>query len=184
MRKTEGGVFTADLETAEEYFRRIIEMFPTSKYVPYANFGIAYVKMKRKNYAECGTLFETFYQRYRSHQKAPEALYLAIKCYLEFVDTPDRDITYALKVRELSEEFIRNNYTGEMKGEVELIRQKVIEVIAQHHIGVAQFYIRRKIFEAAVERINEVLRDEEMRNTKYGKYAEDLKRKIEEQRLR
>lgn len=182
MKKTEGGIFTADLETAEEYFRKIIELFPTSKYVPQANFGIAYVKMKKGNYAEAGPLFETFYQRYRSHFQAPDALFLAIKCYLEFVDTPDRDITYAVKVRELASMFIKNHPDEPRIKEIESTKQKMLEIIAQHHIEIAEFYIRRKMFEPSIERINQIFQDDELRKTKYGKIAEEIKQRIEKKR--
>ncbi|MCS7212935.1 MAG: outer membrane protein assembly factor BamD [Candidatus Calescibacterium sp.] len=182
MKKTEGGIFTADLETAEEYFRKIIELFPTSKYVPKANFGIAYVKMKKGNYAEAGPLFEVFFQRYRSHPQAPDALYLAIKCYLEFVDTPDRDITYAVKVRELSSIFIKNFPENDKIKEVQNIKQRMLEIIAQHNLEIAEFYARRKLFEPSIERINEILKDEELSQTKFRRLAEELKIRIQKQR--
>lgn len=182
MKKAEGGIFTADPETAEEYLRRIIELFPTSRYVPDANFGIAYVNMKRRNFAEAASLFEMFYQRYRSHPKAPRALYFAIKCYMEFVDTADRDITYAQKVRELSATFIRNHPNSEEIKEVKEIRQKVLELIAQHHLEISRFYARRKLFEASLDRINDLIKDEELSRTKYRRIAEELKQKIEKRR--
>lgn len=174
MKKLEGGIFTADPETAEEYFRKIIENFPTSKYIPDAYLGIALVKLKKGNHAEACPLLENFYQRYPSHPKAQEALYLAIKCYTRFVDTPDRDITYAIKVRELSKVFLEN-FENE---EVEKIRENVLNIIAQHHLEIAEFYIRRRVFQPAIDRLNQILQDEELRKTKYGKYAKELKEKI------
>ncbi len=205
MRKAGGGLFRADFDTAEEYLRKIIELYPGSKYVPYAWFGLAYVKMKRGDCAEAGVLFETFYQRYRAHPKAPEALYWAIKCNVKFVDTPDRDISYAEKVRKLANEFLsfagaqnegfqdggaqndgtQNNGTENEKknlilDEVKRIREEVLSIVAEHHLKVAEFYVRRKVVFPAIERLKIILEDSELSQTPQAKKAREMKKELEE----
>lgn len=178
MKKLEGSIFTADYDTAEQYFEKIIELFPGTKYVPDANFGIAYAKMKKGDCAEAAVLFESFYQKYTSHQKAPLALYYSIKCYMKFVDTPDRDITYAEKVRVLSSLFLQNYKDNEKKDEISKIHKEVLEIIAQHHLSVAEFYIRRKVYPPATRRIKIILEDRELSETEPGKKAKEIYEKL------
>jgi outer membrane protein assembly factor BamD len=175
MEKAEGGIFTADYETAERYFQKIIELFPTSQYVPDANFGIAYVRMKRGDCAEAAVLFESFHQRYSSHKKAPDSLYYSILCYMKFVDTPDRDIEYAKKVREISSIFIQRYQDHEKFKEVMKAREKVLNLIAEHHLSVAEFYIRRKLYEPAMRRLEIILeKDKDLSKTAVAKKAEKI----------
>ncbi len=179
MKKTEGGIFTRDYEGAEKLLLRIIEIFPASKYVPDAYFGIAYVKMKKGDHAEACILFEKFFMQYNSHPKAPEALYLAIQCNIKFVDTPDRDITYAEKTLQLSKEFLKNYPTHQRADEIYQIKDKMLTVIAEHHYLIAEFYLRRKALSPASERLNIILNDKDLVKTKIAQKAEALKIKIE-----
>ncbi len=179
MQKAEGSIFSADYETAEKYLQRIIELFPASQYVPDANFGLAYVRMKRGDCAEAAILFENFYQRYNSHKKAPYALYYSISCYMKFVDTADRDIEYVKKVRELSSIFLQRYPDHEKSEEVSKIRQKVLNILAEHHLLVAEFYVRRKLYEPAIRRLEIIVeKDKELLDTSVGKKAQKLYEEI------
>jgi outer membrane protein assembly factor BamD len=179
MQKAEGGIFAADYETAEKYLRRIIELFPTSQYVPDANFGLAYVRMKKGDCAEAAVLFENFYQRYSSHKKSPDALYYSILCYIKFVDTADRDIEYVKKVRELSSIFLQRYPDHEKAEEVSKIREKVLNILAEHHLLVAEFYLRRKLYEPAIRRLEIIVeKHKELLGTSVGKKAQKLYEEI------
>jgi len=179
MQKAEGSIFSADYETAEKYLQRIIELFPASQYVPDANFGLAYIRMKRGNCAEAAVLFENFHQRYGSHKEAPQALYYSILCYMKFVDTADRDIEYVKKVRELSSIFLQRYPDHEKSEEVSKIREKVLNILAEHHLLVAEFYVRRKLYEPAIRRLEIIVeKDKELLDTSVGKKAQKLYEEI------
>lgn len=185
VEKSKGSIFTADYDTAEEYFRKIIELFPGSKYVPLAKFGIAYTKMKKGDCVEAGILFEEFHTRYRSHPKAPEALYYAIECYKRFLDTPDRDLEPAKKLRELTTKFLKLYPEHKKAKKVKKLKDEVLSIIAQRNLEIAQFYIRRRIFLPALERLEIILNDPELREKEEGKEAkkiyEKIKKKIEKE---
>lgn len=178
VEKSQGSIFRADYDMAEEYFRKIIELFPGSKYVPLAKFGIAYTKMKKGDYIEAGILFEEFHESYRSHPKAPEALYYAIECHKKFLDTPDRDIEPAKRLRQLTSKFLELYPDNEKAGEIKKLKDEVLSIIAQRNLEIAQFYIRRKIYLPALERLEIIINDPELKEKEEGKVAQKLYNEI------
>lgn len=113
---------------------------------------------ERKEFKEAVVEYENFLELHRAHRLASYALYKIALCYVNEIQTVDRDPGPLRKARnaieKLLEEFPSSRYTADV-----LAMHKVVyELQAEQEVYVGRFYYRTGGYLAALHRLEDVLK--------------------------
>ncbi len=150
-------------ETARQYFRRIIDAFPQSRYQPEARIALADAYLAQGgpgNAILAVSAFREFLTLYPSVPKADYAQFHSAEAYFSQKNNPDRDQTATLQALD---EFQRLLDVYPDSQFVEPARVRIGEcrqTLARSEFQIGRFYARsRKAWRAAIGRYERVLRD-------------------------
>ena len=112
---------------------------------------------EKEGYAEAITEYQHFLELHRKHVLAPYAQYKLALSHFKLIQTIDRDMTPVKKAQEafleLMEAFPGSQYEAEAR-----IKIKECEAfLAQHHMFVGQFYLRKESYLAAAKRFQMII---------------------------
>lgn len=158
---------TAQLEQkrwvkSREYFRRIVDDFPQSRYRPDAKLGLADTYLGEDS-AESLVLganeYREFLTYFPTNERADYAQYKLGLCYYQQMLAPQRDQTQtksALKEFEtFVERFPNSRYLKEAREKLQACRDRLSD--ADYEVG--YFYYRSKWYPGAITRLKEILKD-------------------------
>lgn len=166
-----------DPDGAIKLFQKIIDEYPDSPLVPYAEIGIAEAYMKKGEIPTAIENFKSFLERYPNHPKVPYAMCKQAEAHISLLSTFDRDLYPAREALDIFNEIKRRYPSSE---ECDHIDEKIIELrtlMAKRELYVANFYLKRENYQAALMRVGEVL--EKYRDLPVYKEAIEMKKKIE-----
>jgi outer membrane protein assembly factor BamD len=150
-------------EPARQYFRRIIDAFPQSRYQPQARVALADAYLAQGgagNAILAVSQFREFLNLYPSADKADYAQFQSAEAYFSQKNAPDRDQTSTLQALE---EFQRLLDIYPDSPFIEPTRVRIREcrqTLARSEFQIGYFYAKtRKAWRASIARYEKILRD-------------------------
>jgi outer membrane protein assembly factor BamD len=121
-----------------------------------AEMKIAEAYFLSERYVEAATAYEDFLKQHPDNPRTADIMYQLGLCYFNQMLTPDRDQTTtrnALSVfTDLQKRFPDTPRLPELTEKIAQCRDR----LAEHEVGVGNFYLRTKQYEAAVSRLNSI----------------------------
>lgn len=150
-------------EPARQYFRRIIDSFPQSRYQPQARIALADAYMAQGgpgNSILAVSAFREFLTLYPQAAQADYAQFRSAEAYFKERNSPDRDQTSTMQAldeyQRLLDVYPNSAYVEQARERIQECRQ----TLAKSDFQVGYFYARtRKAWRAAIGRYEKILRD-------------------------
>ena len=112
---------------------------------------------EKEGYAEAIVEYQHFLDLHRNHVLAPYAQYRLALSHFKLIQTIDRDISPIEKAKDgfikLTREYPGSQYETEARNKI----GECEDLLAKHHMFVAEFYYRKNAFLAAAERYKMVI---------------------------
>jgi outer membrane protein assembly factor BamD len=147
-------------EVGRQYLRYVAENYANDPIGKQAALRLAdsyFEERTALGYIEAQARYKDFRNRYPSHPKADYALFRLAQCSDRQVEKPDRDQTNtrlaASSYRELLQIFPDSPYATEARARM----RSVHDLLAEHEWRVAHFYLKRKAFRAAKDRLDTLI---------------------------
>ncbi len=146
-------------KSATEYFQKIKDRYPYSKFAIIAELKMADTLFLRSSYDESYEAYKEFERLHPKHPSIPYVIYRQGLCHFRQMKTIDRDQTHSLKARDefarLVKRFPRDVYASRARMK---IRKCYID-LAAHELYVARFYYKKKQYRAAAGRFRHAIED-------------------------
>ncbi|MFQ6037957.1 MAG: outer membrane protein assembly factor BamD [Candidatus Aminicenantales bacterium] len=149
-----------DPEKARLYLRQVIDSFPKSFYAQRAKLAIAdsyFGQGDEGSMILAASEYREFITQFPLSPSAPYAQYQIAMTFFKKAHKPGRDQT---KTEQALQEFrnLVNKYP--LSEEAKLAREKIIiceERLAEHILGIASLYYKRKAFKASISRLKDIV---------------------------
>ena len=146
-----------DYKDAIEYFQKLKDWYPFSKYAILAELKIADSHYHLKQYEEAIFAYEEFEKLHPRNEAIPYVIYQIGRCYYDQIDTIDRDQTPARKALEtfqrLNQQFPDDQYARSGNEHI----PKCLKSLAGNEYYIGYFYYKSKHYSAALQRFMAVL---------------------------
>jgi len=106
------------------------------------------------NLVEAQYKYRDFVNRYPTSDQADYAMLRMAMCSYKQMERPDRDQAKTKEALEKFTDMLRTYPNSALKDDAAARRQDVLDRLAKHEHLVARFYIKRKSWNAAVQRLN------------------------------
>lgn len=144
---------------AREQFSWLVERHPESDLAPVARFLVGETLFRNKEFEKAGPEFEAFVTLYPSHQIADLGQYRLARSYFDQMPTLERDQKITAQALAEFQKLIRlypeSRYAPDAIVKIEACRLR----LAQKELWIAAFYMRQGKYEAALPRLDTVIRD-------------------------
>ena len=147
-------------QKARQYYSHVYETFPNDPLGRRALLRIAdayYQQGDATNLVEAQYKYRDFINRYPGSDRADYAMVQIAMCSYKQMERPDRD---QQKTREALEKFgdaVKSYPKSPLRPEMDKRLQDVLDRLARHDHIIAQYYIKRKSYNAAVQRLNGIV---------------------------
>ena len=142
---------------AIEYFQKLKDWYPFSKYAILAELKIADSHYHLSQYDEAVFAYEEFEKLHPRNEAIPYVIYQIGLCYYDQIDTIDRDQTPARKALEtfqrLYKQFPDDQYARSGSEHI----PKCLKSLAGNEYYIGVFYFKSKHYQAALQRFMAVL---------------------------
>ena len=142
---------------AIEYFQKLKDWYPFSKYAILAELKIADSHYHLSQYDEAVFAYEEFEKLHPRNEAIPYVIYQIGRCYYDQIDTIDRDQTPARKALEtfqrLYKQFPDDQYARSGSEHI----PKCLKSLAGNEYYIGVFYFKSKHYQAALQRFMAVL---------------------------
>lgn len=179
-------VAAVDVKKYEEA-RKITEFirteYPFSPYAVESELLEAESLFKQENYLAAIEAFGSFEELHPFHDKAAYALFRRGECNFELMDSSDRDMTYAHETALIMDRFIKNNSHSPYVAKAQEKLLTAINLMAEHEMYVAKFYISKGKYEAALGRLKMLIDHypESSSRKEAMRIVDDIQRKVGKQ---
>jgi len=154
-------------QEALKYFEHIRFKYPYSDVASLADLGIADAHFEREKYVEAIEAYRNFVKMHPNHAKADYASFrVALSHYKDipsdfilFPPSSEKDQTSVRQARTTLEDFLRDWPKSPFIPEAEKLLVQLKRRLAEHELYVANFYIHRDHWQAAVSRLSKLLED-------------------------
>ncbi|MFO7749874.1 MAG: outer membrane protein assembly factor BamD [Desulfobacteraceae bacterium] len=141
-----------DYHQAIESFTTLKDWYPFSRYAILAELKIADAHYEREEYAEAIFAYREFEKLHPRNEAIPYVIYRRGMCWYNRIDTVDRDQKSAKKsmaqFNRLKEQYPESSYAQKAEDKTE----KCIASLAGHELYVANFYLKKEEYRAALKR--------------------------------
>ncbi len=147
-------------QKAREYYSHVYETFPNDPLGRRALLRVAdtyYEQGDAVNLVEAQYKYRDFINRYPGSDRADYAMLQTAMCSFKQMERPDRD---QQKTREALEKFndaIRAFPKSSLRPDMDKRLQDVLDRLARHDHIIARYYVKRRSFNAAVQRLNGIV---------------------------
>jgi outer membrane protein assembly factor BamD len=148
-----------DWETATSMFEQVKREYAYSRYARLAELRLADIAFKQDKFPEATTAYRSFVHDHPNDSAVAYARFQVTKALFEQTgDTPllpaqeERDLASAADAFTAMKSFLSDFPRYEGVPEVEYMLSVVTGLLVRHELYVAQFYLSRGLFEAAVRR--------------------------------
>jgi outer membrane protein assembly factor BamD len=129
-----------DLYEAQRLFDVIRLQYPASEFAPDAQYYLAEISFRRREYVVASFNYSMVRRQYPSHPRAREALYKAALCYVELAPPYDRDQEYTRKAIAALRDFIREYPQDSLAREAERQIRRLRNQLAERELSIAEQY--------------------------------------------
>lgn len=152
---------------ALKFFDHVRYKFPYSAQAALADLAIADTNFDREKYLEAIDGYRNFLKLHPNHPKADYAQFrIALSYYNDipsdffiFPPSTEKDQTSVRDARGAFEEFLKLYPCSELAAEAAKSHAEVLARLAKHEMAVADFYLNRDRYQAAVSRLNRLVAD-------------------------
>ncbi len=147
-------------QKARQYYSHVYETFPNDPLGRRALLRVAdayYEQGDATNLVEAQYKYRDFINRYPGSDRADYAMVQIAMCSYKQMERPDRD---QQKTREALEKFgdaVKSYPKSPLRPEMDKRLQDVLDRLARHDHIIAQYYIKRRSYNAAVQRLNGIV---------------------------
>ncbi len=134
---------------AVETFNIIKERFPFSRFSLLAELKSADSKFYMKDYAEAVELYRAFEENHPTNEAIPYVIFQIGRSHYRTIDTIDRDTSGARLAIKAFARLLRTFPDSPYTEEARVLTQKANNFLAEHELGVANFYLRTNEFDQA-----------------------------------
>ncbi len=106
------------------------------------------------NLVEAQYKYRDFINRYPTSEQADYAMLRIAMCSFRQMEKPDRDQAKTFEAIEKFDDMLRTHPNSKLRPEAETRRNEALDRLAKHEHLVARFYMKRKSWNAAVQRLN------------------------------
>jgi outer membrane assembly lipoprotein YfiO len=112
-----------------------------------------------RRFADAADTYARFMELHAAHRWAPYALYMEGMSYVHQIRTDDRDPSFAQKARQAFENLIANYPDSDPVSYAKDELKVTLDRLASHELGIARFYLRTHLPEAAKTRLEQLRKD-------------------------
>lgn len=142
---------------AIETFQTIIDNYPYSDYAVRAELAIADAYFDQEKFEEALSYYRDFSDLHPQHPKVPYTIYRSALCHEQRTFSHYRDQTPTRDALVYLEELLTRYPGSEFSSDAEEIWRELRLKLARQTLGIADFYRKRKEYEAASKRYQAVL---------------------------
>lgn len=181
-QQAQKAVEKAQYDEAKRLLNRIREDSPFSKYAVDAELLSADAAFKDKKYDEAAAAYKSFVELHPTHPKVNWADYRRGLAYLNVAHPEDRDQSATRKAAEALQKLINADPNGPYTADARKRLAETRQTLAAHELYVARYYVRKKKYDSAQDRLRIVLRDysETPANAEASKLMAELETKKSE----
>jgi len=161
MKKGKEMMEIGKYKVAKVYFKFIVDNFPNSPYAVEALINVAtslYLSGGWDDLLEARQRFSDFYNRYPQNEKAEYALFMQGKIALQLKEKPDRDQVNTMAALSFFKRYQQLYPDGKYLKEVEEGIKECNKSLALHELAVANFYFKRKAYNGAIGRLENLIK--------------------------
>jgi outer membrane protein assembly factor BamD len=148
-----------DYDEAQKLFDRIRDEYPFSKFAVEAELLAADSAFRQEKWEEAAASYRSFEELHPTHPSVAYAIYRRGLAQMKLASPDDRDQTATRKALEAFQKLL-NAYPGsEYASEARLKLEEARFSLAAHELYVAQYYARKKEYDAALARLRDLVRD-------------------------
>jgi outer membrane protein assembly factor BamD len=148
---------------AREYFRQVVDNYPQSPLRPEAKLGTGDAYLGEKS-AESLVLAETEFREfltfYPTHPRADYAQYKLAMSFFEQMRSPDRDQTPTREALEEFQVFFDRFPNSPLTPDVRQKWREARDRLSAHNFNVAVLYYRLRVYQGALSRLQEILKED------------------------
>ncbi len=149
----------ARYEAARDLLRKIVERHPDSDLVPRARFLLGETHYREQDYERAIREFEAFMTLFPAHPIADLVQYRLARSYFDQMPSVERDQGITAKAlaefQKLLKQYPESRYAPDAIVKIEVCRLR----LAEKELWVADYYVRRGNFQAALLRYEVVLKE-------------------------
>ena len=145
---------------ARTYFSYVFENFPNDPLGRRALLRVAdsyFAQRDAVNLVEAQYKYRDFINRYPGSDRADYAMLQIAMVSYQQMEKPDRDQQKTIEALDKFDEMLRAYPRSPLRPEAEARRQDVLDRLAKHEHIVARFYMKRRLYNAAVLRLNGIV---------------------------
>lgn len=148
---------SGNYKSALEYFQKIKDWYPFSKYVTLAELKIADAHYQLVEYEDAIFAYQDFADLHPNNEAVPYVLYQIGRCYFDQMDTIDRDQSVTRKAlenfRQLQKQYPQSLYAEKATDHID----KCLKNLAGNEFYIAMFYYKSKHYDAALQRFKSLV---------------------------
>ncbi len=147
-------------QKARQYYSHVYETFPNDPLGRRALLRVAdsyYEQGDATNLVEAQYKYRDFINRYPGSDRADYAMVQIAMCSFKQMERPDRDQQKTREALEKIDDAIKSYPKSPLRPDMDKRMQDVLDRLARHDHIIAQYYIKRKSFNAAVQRLNGIV---------------------------
>jgi outer membrane protein assembly factor BamD len=149
----------ADYKKSIEYFQRLKDIYPFSKYAMLAELKLGDAHFRVGQYEDAVFAYEEFEKLHPRNEAIPYVIYQIGRCHFDRMTTFDRDQTAARKALDsflrLQKQFPADPYSRSAAEHMVACYKS----LSGHEFTVGEFYFKSKHFKAALGRFRRVITD-------------------------
>ena len=145
-----------DYSDAIEFFQRLREEYPLSRYASMAEIGIADSYYSKKEYASAEMEYSNFIDFHPTDENVPYAMYQFGMCHYKSLLDVDRDQAQTHRAKEAFERLIAIFPNSKFSFMAERRLREVKQRLAEHEFYVGHFYYRNEQYRAALKRFEKI----------------------------
>lgn len=156
----EGALKNEEFDKAVTYFQFVKSKYPFSKYAALSDLRIADTRFAQKKWLDAASAYEVFIRLHPRHEEVDYASFKVGSSYFNAVPTDfflrppatTRDPSFAKEALSAIERFILQYPESEHIPEAKKQQDSLFSFLAKHHQHVANYYFKRKKYDAAIDR--------------------------------
>ncbi len=149
----------SDYEEAGELLDQIRDEYPFSRFAAEAELLSADMAFRQEKFEEAAAAYRSFEELHPTHPKAAYALYRRGLSYAEVSMPEDRDQTATRSAVEAFQKLLYASAESEHAADAQVRLAELRGRLAGHELYVARYYIRKKSYGAALQRLRTLVQE-------------------------